>query len=46
MENWEESKQIFISKLRKTDEMFDEIFNVDSGELERVHTIAIDRVKQ
>ena len=33
MGNWEESKQNFINKLRKADEMFDEIFKVDSGEL-------------
>ena len=33
MENWEESKQHFIDTLRKANEMFDEIFEVDSGEL-------------
>ncbi len=33
MENWEDSKQIFIDKLRKANDMFDEIFEVDSGEL-------------
>ena len=33
MSDWEESKQNFIGKLKKADNMFDEIFKVDSDEL-------------